>query len=464
MLENRKEELLLTKISLDLQNPRGETEAQILSDPEFGKLVSSIKLHGVLQPIIVKRKDGSDDEYVLIEGERRWRATKRNALTTIPALIAKDDSDGRILAYQVHMLRKPWQKPAETKSIKRIIEDIRKDNHNISDAQIKRKLVEITFHKDYEIEDLFALCKYDESIIDKAASGDLDHSYLVQIEKSFLRPLRKHFPKTYDKYGEDNIRKILAQKAVDGLLSGTRFFMDKYKHVIKGRHPERAKEVIEAFIGDKNKSAQQSFEEYLPYDKGLQERFNRKLAKKAAKVKPASKAKAIHVTPKQHARIEDVRRKYESIGKSLRKEEIDYISEALKCLESDCLRAAVVMIWAAGISRLISTVAKDFSRFNTAAQEMKQLAQQKRAPYRHYANYKIDVSTEEDLRDGRDFQLLLFLLHGVMISKAEFNELKGDYQRRCDCAHPTDIVLKVAKVISMFEDIFDSIFNNLKIK
>lgn len=461
MLEKNKEELPIKKISLDLHNPRGESEAQILSDPEFAKLVASIKLHGILQPIIVKRKDSSVDEFVLIEGERRWRATQKNGLTGIPALIAKNDADGRILAYQVHMLRKPWQKPAETKSIKRIVEDIRKENPSITDTQIKRKLVEITFHKDYEIEDLFALSKYDDSIIDKAASGDLDHSYLVQIEKSFLRPLIKNFPETYKKYGENNIRQILAQKAIDGRLSGTRFFMDKYKHVFKGKQKDKAREVIDSFIGDKDKDIQQSFDEYLKCDRDLQEKFERKTAKKAVKSKVPSKVKPIHVTPKQHARIEDVRKRYESIGKNLSKEENDYIAEALKCLEGDCLRAAVVMIWAAGISRLIAFIATDLGKFNAVSKQMKQLG---KPPYKHLSNYKVDTTQEEDLRDGKDVQLLLFLLHENNITRAEYNELIGDYRRRCDSAHPTAIILKPAKVIGMFEDIYDSIFHNTKVK
>ena len=42
---------------------------------------------GVLQPILVRPLDDDDDQYELIAGERRWRATQRAGLATIPAIV-----------------------------------------------------------------------------------------------------------------------------------------------------------------------------------------------------------------------------------------------------------------------------------------------------------------------------------------------------------------------------------------
>ena len=52
---------------------------------------------------------------------------------------------------------------------------------------------------------------------------ELKMSYLVQIEASFVVPLKKLYPEVNNKYGEDKIRKILIQKAIDGKLGDTRF-------------------------------------------------------------------------------------------------------------------------------------------------------------------------------------------------------------------------------------------------
>jgi ParB family chromosome partitioning protein len=59
-------------------------------DDALEEMASSMKEVGVLQPIVVT---GGDDGYVLIAGERRWRAAKRAGLTEIPAVVR--ESTGR---------------------------------------------------------------------------------------------------------------------------------------------------------------------------------------------------------------------------------------------------------------------------------------------------------------------------------------------------------------------------------
>ena len=56
----------------------------------LGELAESIRRHGVLQPILVRRLN---DGYELIAGERRWRAARLAGLTTVPAVVRFDDGD-----------------------------------------------------------------------------------------------------------------------------------------------------------------------------------------------------------------------------------------------------------------------------------------------------------------------------------------------------------------------------------
>jgi len=54
----------------------------------MASLAASIKELGVLQPVLVRRIGGeASDEFELIAGERRWRASRRAGLHTIPVLI-----------------------------------------------------------------------------------------------------------------------------------------------------------------------------------------------------------------------------------------------------------------------------------------------------------------------------------------------------------------------------------------
>ena len=51
---------------------------------QLQELADSIKLHGIIQPLIVQKKD---DFYTIIAGERRWRAARLAGLTEIPVII-----------------------------------------------------------------------------------------------------------------------------------------------------------------------------------------------------------------------------------------------------------------------------------------------------------------------------------------------------------------------------------------
>ncbi|HHV61174.1 MAG TPA: ParB/RepB/Spo0J family partition protein [Firmicutes bacterium] len=57
------------------------------SEEDLRELSQSILEHGVIQPVLVKRLENTDDKYELIVGERRLRACKLAGLKTIPAII-----------------------------------------------------------------------------------------------------------------------------------------------------------------------------------------------------------------------------------------------------------------------------------------------------------------------------------------------------------------------------------------
>ncbi len=80
-------ELLLEDIVPNKNQPRSK-----FKDDTLDELAESIKEFGVLQPIIVRIIEG-EDKYEIIAGERRYRATKKNGITTIPALVVEKVTD-----------------------------------------------------------------------------------------------------------------------------------------------------------------------------------------------------------------------------------------------------------------------------------------------------------------------------------------------------------------------------------
>jgi len=85
--KDRVMELLLDDIVPNRNQPRSR-----FKDETMDELAESIKEFGVLQPIIVRSVDG-EDKYEIIAGERRYRATKKKGLNTIPALVLDEVDD-----------------------------------------------------------------------------------------------------------------------------------------------------------------------------------------------------------------------------------------------------------------------------------------------------------------------------------------------------------------------------------
>ena len=83
-LENKKDNGLLLipieKIFRDENQPRKEFDKEKIEE-----LAQSINKNGLIQPLILTKKD--DNNYNLVAGERRWRAAQIANLKTLPALL-----------------------------------------------------------------------------------------------------------------------------------------------------------------------------------------------------------------------------------------------------------------------------------------------------------------------------------------------------------------------------------------
>lgn len=75
--------LKITEVEPNKNQPRRRFDEEALEE-----LAESIKRYGLIQPIIVTKKDGY---YEIVAGERRWRASKKAGLTEIAAIVRDDD-------------------------------------------------------------------------------------------------------------------------------------------------------------------------------------------------------------------------------------------------------------------------------------------------------------------------------------------------------------------------------------
>ena len=109
-----------SEVAVDLIDPGPQQPRTRFDEEALERLAVSIKEHGVVQPILVRRRG---DRYELIAGERRWRAAQKAGLTSIPVVV-KDVADGDLLEI------------ALTENIQR------EDLNPIEEAQAYQKLIE----------------------------------------------------------------------------------------------------------------------------------------------------------------------------------------------------------------------------------------------------------------------------------------------------------------------------------
>ena len=76
--------LPISQVQPGLNQPRTRFEDGALQD-----LADSVRVHGIIQPLTVRRL--SSGYYQIIAGERRWRAAKLAGLTEVPAVIIEAD-------------------------------------------------------------------------------------------------------------------------------------------------------------------------------------------------------------------------------------------------------------------------------------------------------------------------------------------------------------------------------------
>lgn len=84
MEDNNKTKESVINIDIDLIVPNENQPRQEFDEVALSELTDSIKIHGLIQPILVRK---IKDKYEIIAGERRWRASQAAGLKVVPCLL-----------------------------------------------------------------------------------------------------------------------------------------------------------------------------------------------------------------------------------------------------------------------------------------------------------------------------------------------------------------------------------------
>ena len=100
-------------ISIEKLNPFENHPYKVQDNEEMDALAESIKVHGVVSPVIVRPLENTTDEYEIISGHRRVMASRKAGITEIPALIVSLDRDAAAIVLVDSNLHREHILPSE---------------------------------------------------------------------------------------------------------------------------------------------------------------------------------------------------------------------------------------------------------------------------------------------------------------------------------------------------------------
>ena len=128
--EKKQENDMLKNLKIVDIEPNREQPRKKFDEESIAELSESIKMYGVIQPIVVTQKEGY---YAIIAGERRWRAAKKAGLTDIPAIIRGDDEKkNKEISLIENMQREDLNAFEKAAGIKALMEDYDMTQEEIS--------------------------------------------------------------------------------------------------------------------------------------------------------------------------------------------------------------------------------------------------------------------------------------------------------------------------------------------
>ena len=153
--------LKITEVEPNRNQPRKQFDEEALEE-----LAESIKRYGLIQPIIVTKKDGY---YQIIAGERRWRASKKAGMTTVKAIIREDDEKkNKEIALIENIQREDLNAVEKALGMKVLMED-----YNLTQQQ----LAEIVGKGRSTVANTLRILNLDSRVLELAKQGKLTEGH-----------------------------------------------------------------------------------------------------------------------------------------------------------------------------------------------------------------------------------------------------------------------------------------------
>lgn len=194
IIEEPAENEVIHNLKISEIEPNKDQPRRLFEQEALTELSESIKKYGVIQPIIVSKKD---DIYQIVAGERRWRASKIAGLTEIPAIIRENDEQkNREIALIENIQREDLNPIEKARGIKQLMEQ-----YSMTQAQV----AEVIGKGRSTVTNTLRILNLDSRVIDLALQGKLTEGHCKAL-LAFENPDKQYDMALYMIESGDSVR------------------------------------------------------------------------------------------------------------------------------------------------------------------------------------------------------------------------------------------------------------------
>lgn len=247
------EDIPITKIEVNEFNPRKK-----FVEIEEDELIESILAKGILNPIIVYKKP-KNGTYVLLDGERRYRACQKLNIKTIPAhVLMKQPSllENISMMFHIHNVREEWTDFAISISLKKVVEELGKNVRTLKTADIN-ELKKITSLSEYKLRKYLRFQDYPNDVVEIFLNSEMkekpdkgvDPDILSEMHRP-IKEIKKQMPDLLKTHPINKIIKACIEKKASNIIETNKEFRLLSKALSASKKGEIRKAVLKEKIID----------------------------------------------------------------------------------------------------------------------------------------------------------------------------------------------------------------------
>jgi len=168
--EKKEDNIVIKELKLNEIEPNRNQARKVFEEDALDELAESIKEYGVIQPIIVTKKDGY---YEIVAGERRWRASKKAGIKTIPAIVRDDNTRENMEISLIENVQREDLNPIEkARGLRTLM-----DGYNLTQEQVAKKIGKSRS----VVANSVRLLNLDERVMKLALEGKLSEGHCISL-------------------------------------------------------------------------------------------------------------------------------------------------------------------------------------------------------------------------------------------------------------------------------------------